>query len=322
MSQQFCTSCGAPVQEGRNFCTSCGAPVASANTQTEVRKPSTQQRICPNCHAAVADGMPFCTSCGHYLDAPVAAPPTQPTAKGPNKTLVAAVAAAVIIVAAVAATLAIIQPWAHDEPDAKSEPAVAHKADKDDAETEDASDATADSDGAADATADSEEEPQADPANTDAAKEEALDASVPAVFDHVRASSELPPDEYNSYYGVNNAVDNDMATAWNEGNESNNGEGEWIEIYADTEQVCTQVRFVPGYPKSELVYNNNCRPKNVTVSFSDGTSIDVEIEDIMGQEITLDLDKPVKTTFVRLTINEVFPGDQWTDCTVAEFHAS
>ena len=31
---KFCTSCGAPLDEGQKFCTSCGAQVGAAQTQT------------------------------------------------------------------------------------------------------------------------------------------------------------------------------------------------------------------------------------------------------------------------------------------------
>jgi TM2 domain-containing membrane protein YozV len=38
---KFCTSCGAPVEEGQNNCTSCGAPIGGAQTQAQ---PNFQQQ--------------------------------------------------------------------------------------------------------------------------------------------------------------------------------------------------------------------------------------------------------------------------------------
>ena len=38
---KFCTSCGAPLDEGQKFCTSCGAQVGAAQTQTQTN--TTQQ---------------------------------------------------------------------------------------------------------------------------------------------------------------------------------------------------------------------------------------------------------------------------------------
>lgn len=40
---KFCTSCGAPVEEGQNNCTSCGAPIGGAQATQQAAQPNFQQ---------------------------------------------------------------------------------------------------------------------------------------------------------------------------------------------------------------------------------------------------------------------------------------
>ena len=44
---KFCTSCGAPVEEGQNNCTSCGAVIGGAQTQAQpnFQQPQYQQPV-------------------------------------------------------------------------------------------------------------------------------------------------------------------------------------------------------------------------------------------------------------------------------------
>lgn len=45
---KFCTSCGAPVEEGQNNCTSCGAPIGGAQATQQAAQPNFQQAAQPN----------------------------------------------------------------------------------------------------------------------------------------------------------------------------------------------------------------------------------------------------------------------------------
>lgn len=40
---KFCTSCGAPVEEGQNNCTSCGAAIGGAQATQQAAQPNFQQ---------------------------------------------------------------------------------------------------------------------------------------------------------------------------------------------------------------------------------------------------------------------------------------
>lgn len=51
---QFCTSCGAPLEEGSIFCPKCGERTDEKN-------------VCPNCGAAITVGSAFCNKCGTKL---------------------------------------------------------------------------------------------------------------------------------------------------------------------------------------------------------------------------------------------------------------
>lgn len=51
---QFCTFCGAPLEEGSVFCPTCGERVDEKN-------------VCPSCGAVITAGSAFCNKCGAKL---------------------------------------------------------------------------------------------------------------------------------------------------------------------------------------------------------------------------------------------------------------
>ena len=72
-----------------------------------------------------------------------------------------------------------------------------------------------------------------------------------------------------------------------------------------------------GYQKNTEVYDNNSRPKELIVTFSDGQSFMVELDDYYGAQKVV-LDSSIETTSVTFTINDVYPGGKYEDTVISE----
>lgn len=132
---------------------------------------------------------------------------------------------------------------------------------------------------------------------------------------NVEVSSILGDQYGNDYVGAN-VLDNNNSTAWAEG-DSGNGVGQTICLNLNQEDVVSAIGMVNGYGKSDSLYSKNCRVKSATVSFSDGSSQTITFSDgiLTEQKVTI---TPVKTSYVQITINEVYAGDKYTDLCISE----
>ena len=139
----------------------------------------------------------------------------------------------------------------------------------------------------------------------------------PPSFTQARASSELPADHTTSYYGPYNVLDGDFFTAWNEGG-GGSGAGEWIELYSSAPQHVSAVSIAGGYNKSDETYYNNHRPRDIELSFSDGSTQRATLQDARGTYQRIALPAPVDTTFVRITVLSTYPGVEYEDCCIAD----
>lgn len=144
--------------------------------------------------------------------------------------------------------------------------------------------------------------------------------SQPPIFTWGEASSELPPDQYTSYYGANNVLDNDFTTAWNEG-ATGNGIGEWISVNASTPQWTSGVEIVTGYPKTSDVYYKNNRARDITIQLSDGYEQQVTLADAYREYQRITFDDYHQTTFIRVRIDSIYEGDRWDDASIDEIRA-
>ncbi|MDO4536866.1 MAG: protein kinase [Coriobacteriales bacterium] len=145
--------------------------------------------------------------------------------------------------------------------------------------------------------------------------ESAVTPNTPPIFAEAKASSELPPDQVVSSYGPRNVLTDDTSTAWNEGAEGD-GVGEWIYIYSPEPQGVSGIYVINGFPKSERVYNNNNRCKDITIELSDGAIFTTTLSDEMGSYQQIDFGGMHSTTYVRITINSVYKGTKWNDCSL------
>ena len=116
-------------------------------------------------------------------------------------------------------------------------------------------------------------------------------------------------------YGPEFARDERYDTAWVEG-ATGSGVGEWI-AFTFKPQTIQTIEIYPGFGKSKELFEANHRVKRATLIFSDGTRASVELFDEMRLQ-TVRLSAPVKTSSLRLIVEEVYPGAQYDDTAIAE----
>ncbi|HEV2912667.1 MAG TPA: discoidin domain-containing protein [Pyrinomonadaceae bacterium] len=118
------------------------------------------------------------------------------------------------------------------------------------------------------------------------------------------ASSTRPPLAGNTYE-AGNALDGRLMTAWVEGVDGP-GIGEWIRCDFEREVTLRRIAIAPGYFKSAQIWARNNRVAAATLYFSDGTSRRFSLDDRMEEQL-LEVGA-VKTSWVRIVINEVYAG--------------
>lgn len=137
----------------------------------------------------------------------------------------------------------------------------------------------------------------------------------PPHFSWISASSFLK--EQNGFsYIPENTVDGMLNTAWLEGIKGN-GIGEWIMYSAETEQLLSSITLFNGYLKNNTTYVSNGKIKKLSVELSDGSILTYDIPKSNFSEskngVKFTFDEPVKTSFVKITILDIYTGSYYTD---------
>jgi hypothetical protein len=130
------------------------------------------------------------------------------------------------------------------------------------------------------------------------------------VFTAATASSTLISQETNNY-DASNVLNDDKNTSWVEGADGS-GIGEWVEIASDSLQKISGIALQSGYFKSSDLYKKNNRPKHIRIEFSDGTSLEKTLVDKQEKQV-IHFDREISTTFVRITILDIFKGTHYDD---------
>jgi hypothetical protein len=102
-----------------------------------------------------------------------------------------------------------------------------------------------------------------------------------------------------------NVLDQSLATAWIEG-VSGAGTGQWIRFDFNREVRLRRIIITPGYFKTPELWKQNNRLASATFHFSDGTSRGFTFPDRMVEQ-KLEVGG-IKTSWVRLEIDDVYPG--------------
>ena len=138
-------------------------------------------------------------------------------------------------------------------------------------------------------------------------------------FAEVSASSQLPSDRYGGYSPYA-AIDGAKETSWVEG-VSGPGIGEWIQLRFLGTIELRALAFAVGFDKSADLFARNNRIKSATVVFSNGERTTIDFEDTRGLQNFAMARAPgpnIETTFVKVIIDEVYPGARYDDTCLAE----
>lgn len=143
----------------------------------------------------------------------------------------------------------------------------------------------------------------------------------------VTASSEQPNGENLAV----NVLDGQNDTAWGhcgadcppeaDASAAEDGVGAFIQFDFDAAYTVVSFTIINGYVKvvedGSDRWLQNSRVAQMTVTGDGGQSASVSLEDVRdAQEIELSFDQP--TTFVRFTVDAVYPGERWEDVTISE----
>lgn len=133
------------------------------------------------------------------------------------------------------------------------------------------------------------------------------------------SSSHLVPSKLNTYY-ANNAVDGNPNSPWVEGGKGY-GIGEYLKISFNKESSIKGLRIINGYnfSKPDGVGNRffkNSRVKKANLRFSDGSTESIELKDTNEFQTIYFSER--KTSYVVITIEDVYKGSKWEDTCISE----
>ncbi len=137
-------------------------------------------------------------------------------------------------------------------------------------------------------------------------------------FASASASSELPADRLGNYR-AQAAIDGRLESPWCEG-AARTGTGQWLLLEFPDPVQLSQIRLANGYDYNDDIYQDNNRLRIARLLFSNG-EVSWELEDERGYQ-NLDLERPLgrdnETTFVRIQIEDTYPGFKYDDSCIAE----
>ena len=132
----------------------------------------------------------------------------------------------------------------------------------------------------------------------------------------VRASSEFPQDSEGAYF-AHQAADNVRDTFWCEGNKGSDGVGEWVEFTFDAPTQLSSLQICNGMCTTPDILKKGNAVSRATLTFSDGSSQSIAVKALMPlpQRVAI---TPVKTSSVKLTIDEIRKGTEFNDACLSE----
>ena len=146
-------------------------------------------------------------------------------------------------------------------------------------------------------------------------KTEASPVSMDAISS-VSATSYLTESEYGLVHHPSNVVDGSLSNAWVE-DAAGQGEGESITIQLDETYKLSGFNINAGYQKSADTFDKNSRPATLLITFSDGSSMDITLNDVNEQQ-QVTFPSAIETSSVTFTIESVYPGSEYEDTVISE----
>ena len=144
-----------------------------------------------------------------------------------------------------------------------------------------------------------------------------LPISMTAV-NSIVATSYLTEPKYNISHNAVNVADGTLENAWVEG-VNGQGIGESLTFYFDNTYELSGFIIYSGYQKSKKAYNNNSRPADMNISFSNGKSVNIKLDDYFGEQ-RVTFSPSVESASVTFTIKSVYPGAKYQDTAISEIY--
>ena len=113
-------------------------------------------------------------------------------------------------------------------------------------------------------------------------------------------------------------IDGSLANAWAEGADGP-GIGENLRLKLDDVYTVNTIYINAGYQKSSDLYKKNCRPKEITLEFSNGVTMDYTLDDLNGQQQIV-LPNSVRTDSIKIIIQSVYAGTKYEDTLISEIY--
>ena len=147
----------------------------------------------------------------------------------------------------------------------------------------------------------------------------AAEARNLTLFATSSSSSHLPTDHGGQYQSWM-AMDGALETSWVEA-VAGPGVGEWIQLSFPGAVEIYYINLDVGYDRDADIFYANNRIKRATFVFSNGEQIEVTLSDTRGMQMIALARAPgpnIETTFVKVVIEEVYPGSRHDDTCLAE----
>jgi hypothetical protein len=132
-------------------------------------------------------------------------------------------------------------------------------------------------------------------------------------------SSALPSDRGGTYHAFS-AIDGLLESSWVEG-VTGPGVGEWITLDFPEAIEIHSIGLGVGFDRDADIFAKNNRVKRATFIFSSGEEVTLDFADVRGMQSVPLVRAPgpnIKTTFVKMVIQEVYPGSKYNDTCLAE----
>jgi hypothetical protein len=149
--------------------------------------------------------------------------------------------------------------------------------------------------------------------------EPSIEARNLSPFATPSASSVLPSDRLGTYHEWS-AINGLLESPWCEG-AAGSGVGQWLMLEFPAPLEVAYISIDVGYDYNDDIFFMNNRIKKARLIFSDGTELPWEFDDERGLQLVPLACAPgpcTQTTFVKLVIDEVYPGSSYDDACIAE----
>lgn len=122
----------------------------------------------------------------------------------------------------------------------------------------------------------------------------------------------------NNHYNPGMMFDGTRETAWVEG-KNGDGTGETLTLHFGQERSLAGFEIINGYDKDQRTWSNNSRARMLEASAENSPPMSIELRDVRGSR-RIDFDPPLKTSYLRLEISEVYPGEKYSDLAISELY--